>query len=69
MALLKGVKVVPPSTDIPAFDPSDQFLTFEAAESFVADNNNEAAELDSSTTIASGNHLIANLPADGKSGR
>ena len=51
MKLLKGVKAVPPSTDIRDFDPSDQFLTSEEAESFVADNNNESAELDSSTTV------------------
>ena len=51
MASLKGVRAVPPSTDIRAFDPSDQFLIFEDTESFVSEKNNEAAELDSSTTI------------------
>lgn len=51
MELLKGVKAIPLSTDSRDFDPSDLSLTPEAAEAFVAEDNNEAAERDDSTTV------------------
>lgn len=46
MALLRGLKAVPPSTNIREFDPNDQHLTPDEAEAFVADDNRESSEVD-----------------------
>lgn len=51
MSLLRGAKAVPPATDIRAFNPGDELLTAEEAETFVAGDNKEANEKDDSVVI------------------
>ncbi|KAG8775378.1 hypothetical protein FRC12_001528 [Ceratobasidium sp. 428] len=48
MCLLRGLKAVPPSTNLHDFNPNNETLTSEEAEAIVADNNMEADEADNS---------------------
>ncbi|QRV96184.1 hAT family dimerization protein [Ceratobasidium sp. AG-Ba] len=53
MSLLRGLKAVPPSTDIRDFDPSDQHLTPEDAEAFAVEVSDETNNNESNITVDS----------------